>query len=140
MLSSRIASQGSLPSLSGFFWFSPLSGGPRRGACEKRDGESFVRFTDGERMSSVAEGDRFFGPMLAPDKKWTLYWRNGMRQVIEGEDPWQAMANAGMGGANPHRTLCVEGDDHTHTWDAERHDWVKIKQTEALPVAEALPA
>lgn len=79
---------------------------------------------DGARLSAVAAGDRFFGPVMAPDLKWTLYWQDGRRQVIEGEDAFQAMANAGMRGANPYRTLCVAGDDHSHDWDAELRQWV----------------
>lgn len=138
MLSTLLAAKGALPSLSGFYWFSPAQGSLYRGPCEKREDEAFVRMPDGVRVDSVQEGDRFFGPMAPPDQKWTLYWRDGTRQVIEGENAWQAMDNAGMKGANPYRTLCVPGDDHSHRWDAERRDWVKAEV--AVSVQEPLPA
>lgn len=138
MLSSRLAAQGALPPLSGFYWYSPGQGSLYRGVCERREGEDFVRMPDGVRVAAVSPGDRFFGPIQPPDEKWTLYWNSGTRQVIEGEDAFQAMTNAGMRGANPYRTLCVPGDDHSYVWcDTERR-WRSLE--ESRTVAEALPS
>ncbi|WP_146139380.1 hypothetical protein [Simplicispira suum] len=36
--------------------------------CEKRDGEDFVRFTNGGRQSWVRDGEGFIGPLFSPSK------------------------------------------------------------------------
>jgi hypothetical protein len=48
----------------GVYWYIVPSKSPE--ICEKRDGEDFVRFTNGSRQSWVREGERFEGPLIAP--------------------------------------------------------------------------
>lgn len=59
---------GRLPERAGFYWFTPgKSGGAKTGGVvEKRDGEGFVRFTDGGHLSWAVEGDRYEGPLEPP--------------------------------------------------------------------------
>lgn len=59
-------------------------------------------------------------------KKFTLYWRDGKRQVVEGSDPADAMNRAGYGGgAVAALDFYAEGDNHDYRWDAAKRDWVR---------------
>lgn len=48
----------------GAYWYTEAGKGPV--ICEKRQGEAFVRFTNGGRQSWCREGDRFDGPLPSP--------------------------------------------------------------------------
>lgn len=91
-----------------------------------------MRLPDGGLLDAALSTDRFFGPLPPPDNRYTLYWRDGTRQVVEGETLGDAMANAGMAGGNPFRVLAVPGDDHGYIWDSERRDWLKKAAETAL--------
>lgn len=48
----------------GAYWYIAVGEAPR--ICEKREGEDFVRFTNGGRQSWVRDHDRFVGPLPPP--------------------------------------------------------------------------
>jgi len=48
----------------GVYWY--LVPGKEPAICEKREGEDFVRFTNGGRQSWAREGERFVGPLTPP--------------------------------------------------------------------------
>ena len=48
----------------GAYWYVAPGEAPK--ICEKRDGEDYVRFTNGGRQSWVREGDSFVGPLMSP--------------------------------------------------------------------------
>lgn len=50
--------------VSGAYWYVVPGVNPR--ICEKRDGEDFVRFTNGSHQSWVKPGERFDGPIQLP--------------------------------------------------------------------------
>ena len=63
----------------------------------------------------------------APPTQWTLYWRTGERQVVEGEQIHTAMNNAGIGaGALAALDFYKEGaEDHGYRWSANDRSWIK---------------
>lgn len=48
----------------GAYWY--VVPGKEPTICEKREGEDFVRFTNGSRQSWARDGERFVGPLQAP--------------------------------------------------------------------------
>jgi hypothetical protein len=59
--------------------------------------------------------------------KFTLYWRTGDREVIEGETVARAMTAAGYGGgAIGALDFYAYGDNHEYVWDALSHEWVSM--------------
>lgn len=48
----------------GAYWY--MVPGKAPVICEKREGEGFVRFTNGSRQSWAREDERFVGPLQAP--------------------------------------------------------------------------
>lgn len=57
--------------------------------------------------------------------KYTIYWLDGSRQVVEGEDVADAFNRAGIQpGALRVVDFYAEGDDHEYTWDAVKRTWV----------------
>ncbi len=61
---------------------------------------------------------------------YTLYWRTGDRETVQGADVAQAMTLAGYGGgAVGALDFYANGDDHAYEWDASKCDWVrKLRQ------------
>ena len=58
-------------------------------------------------------------------KKFTLYWRDGKRQVVTGETIVQAMTRAGYGGgAVGALDFYANGDDHNYQWRPATREWV----------------
>lgn len=58
------------------------------------------------------------------DKKFTLYWLDGKRQVITGESIEQAYTQAGYGaGAVRAVDFYIEGDNHEYDWNKEKRSW-----------------
>ena len=57
---------------------------------------------------------------------YTLYWRTGKRETVQGADPAQAMTLAGYGGgAMRALDFYANGDNHEYEWDATKRDWVR---------------
>ena len=48
----------------GAYWYVVPSKAPE--ICAKREGEDFVRFTNGSRQSWARDGERFVGPLAEP--------------------------------------------------------------------------
>ena len=48
----------------GAYWY--VVPGKEPAICEKREGEDFVRFTNGSRQSWAREDEHFVGPLPAP--------------------------------------------------------------------------
>lgn len=48
----------------GAYWY--VVPGKEPAICEKREGEDYVRFTNGSRQSWAREDERFVGPLQAP--------------------------------------------------------------------------
>lgn len=61
-----MASTGNTPKqlAPGAYWYVVPGQEPR--ICEKREGEGFVRFTNGARQSWIRDNERFVGPLSAP--------------------------------------------------------------------------
>lgn len=49
----------------GAYWY--IAAGKRPVICEKRQGEEFVRFTNGSRQSWIGADDWFVGPLQEPE-------------------------------------------------------------------------
>lgn len=50
--------------------------------------------------------------------KFTLYWRTGDREVVEGRNPAEAMTRAGYsGGAVAALDFWARGDDSKYSWN-----------------------
>jgi len=57
---------------------------------------------------------------------YTLYWRTGKRETVQGADPAQAMTLAGYGGGSVRALdFYATGDDHDYEWDADKRDWMR---------------
>lgn len=53
-------------------------------------------------------------------KQFTLYWKTGTRQVVEGENILQAMVHAGYSsGAVRALDFYAEGDNGEYQWDGK---------------------
>jgi hypothetical protein len=56
---------------------------------------------------------------------YTLFWRDGKREVVHGTTAADAMNRAGYGaGALPALDFHARGDNHDWEWDADKRDWV----------------
>lgn len=49
----------------GVYWY--MKPGKEPEICEKRDGEDFVRFTNGAHQTWLREGESFYGPLPMPE-------------------------------------------------------------------------
>jgi hypothetical protein len=60
------------------------------------------------------------------DHYYTLYWRDGKREIVKGKNLTEALTFAGYGGgafkALDFHTLGVNDE---YEWDKDKHDWVK---------------
>jgi hypothetical protein len=57
---------------------------------------------------------------------FTLYHKDGTRQVIRGADPQKALLLADYGaGEACALAFWVQGEDHSHHWDHEQESWVR---------------
>lgn len=54
----------------GAYWY--IVPGRPAAICEKRDGEDFVRFTNGGRQSWIKPGEEFDGPIHSPSQRFEL--------------------------------------------------------------------
>ena len=58
--------------------------------------------------------------------KWTLYWLDGTREIIEGEHITDAFFNAGISnGALAALDFYNHGDNHQYLWDSNKREWIK---------------
>lgn len=48
----------------GVYWY--MVPGKPADICEKREGENFVRFTNGSQQSWLRDGESFIGPLISP--------------------------------------------------------------------------
>jgi hypothetical protein len=65
--------------------------------------------------------------LLAPMSKWTVFWRNGERDVYEGDDIQDAFRRAGVGaGALSAVDFYAKGNSNEYEWDAEKRNWDRI--------------
>jgi hypothetical protein len=57
-------------------------------------------------------------------KTYTLYWLDGKREVIQGNDIADAMTKAGYGqGAVKALDFHASGDCNDYVWNKETYDW-----------------
>lgn len=69
-------------------------------------------------------------------KKFTLYWRDGKREVVEGSDCADAMTRAGYGGgAVGALDFHAKGDCGGYWWDAAKREWYN-KEITPQPVLD----
>lgn len=62
-------------------------------------------------------------------EKFTFYWLTGNKNVLEGEDPANALTLAGFGGGSVRALdFYAEGDNKEYKWDANKKRWEKIKK------------
>jgi hypothetical protein len=62
--------------------------------------------------------------MIKTMNKWTVYWRTGQREVLDGNTQADALNGAGYGrGAVAAIDFIAAGDCHDYTWDATTRDW-----------------
>lgn len=60
-------------------------------------------------------------------ERYTYYWRDGSREVLEGTDFINAFTRAGYSsGAVRALDFFMEGDDKEYEWDSECHTWKKV--------------
>lgn len=65
-------------------------------------------------------------------KTYTLYWRDGGREIVSGPDVAQAMTLAGYGGgAVAALDFYADGDDHKYQWDPRARRWERTPGTVA---------
>lgn len=66
---------------------------------------------------------------MSGDKPFTLYWRDGKREVVWGKTPARAMTIAGYGGgALRALDFYATGDDHAWQWNQSARDWEKAAE------------
>lgn len=57
-------------------------------------------------------------------KTFTLYWRDGKRELVHGATIAEACTHAGYGaGAIRALDFYAKGDDNSYWWDAKERDW-----------------
>lgn len=70
---------------------------------------------------------------------YTLYWREGISEVVQGDDPAQAMTLAGYSnGAVRALDFYEHGDDNSYTWDSNNRNWVRVQAPGFLGVVSNL--
>lgn len=61
-------------------------------------------------------------------KEYTIYWRDGKRDVLTGSNAANAFTNAGYGaGAMGAVDFYADGDDDSYEWNAKTREWNKKK-------------
>ena len=59
--------------------------------------------------------------------KFTLYWLTGKKEVVEGNDPAQAMTLRGYSnGATRALDFYANGEDNSYEWNPTDRKWVRI--------------
>lgn len=68
------------------------------------------------------------------DPKFTLYWRTGHREVVQGRNAAEAMTLAGYGGgAIRALDFWARGEDHNYTYDPATREWNRTPAQEPAP-------
>lgn len=58
--------------------------------------------------------------------KFTLFWKTGQREVVEGDTPSQAMTLAGYSnGSLIALDFWAHGDNQEYVWNKETRSWIK---------------
>lgn len=66
-------------------------------------------------------------------EKFTLYWKSGDREVVEGQTVEDAMTRAGYGGGSVPALDCwASGDDSDRFWDTNVRQWKSRRVEEAI--------
>jgi hypothetical protein len=61
---------------------------------------------------------------MVKDKQFTLFWKTGERQIVNGRNVAEAMTLAGYSaGALGALDFHAEGDCDRYAWDAGKHSW-----------------
>lgn len=72
------------------------------------------------------EHDNIELPESKPDHYYTLYWKDGKREIVKGRDLSEAMSFAGYSqGALAALDFHTLGINDEYEWNKEKHDWVK---------------
>lgn len=79
---------------------------------------------EGKQLNRVAYEKAF-----ASTNPWTLFWRDGKRQVVYGASFPDAMSKAGHG--NAALDFFAQGDNHGWEWNQETRNWETKKVEEA---------
>jgi len=59
--------------------------------------------------------------------KYSIYWRNGKREIVTGTSITDACRNAGIGaGALEAMDFFMPGSKDTHKWNKETREWDRI--------------
>jgi hypothetical protein len=67
------------------------------------------------------------------DPQFTLYWKTGQRQLVEGRTIAEAMTLAGYSaGAAPALDFWAKGDNHRYIWDAAEREWNSLDVAEMV--------
>lgn len=92
-----------------------------------RNAAKMVTITDAEREIHQHVADAMEALLSSPPNRWSLYWRTGDRQIVEGPDIATAMNNAGIGaGALSALDFYKEGaEDHGYRWSSDDRRWTK---------------
>lgn len=109
----------------------------------ERDGGNEVRILTGKKESSI----KFWKALIEAStnalielgvevntknikKKFTLFWLDGKREVVEGYDIANAINSAGYGqGAMRALDFHAEGDCNEYAWDAGAKAWEKVNES-----------
>lgn len=68
--------------------------------------------------------------------KFTLYWKTGDREVVEGRTAGQAMTLAGYGGGAARALeFWAQGDNRDYVWNKEAREW---QPTPDSPLGQAI--
>jgi hypothetical protein len=71
---------------------------------------------------------------MEDDPKFTLFWRTGAREVVQGRTVAEAMTLAGYGGGAARALdFWAHGDNHTYAWDAATREWNSVPTGETTP-------
>lgn len=65
--------------------------------------------------------------MAKQDPAFTLFWKDGKRQIVRGRNVAEAMTLAGYGGGAA-RALAFwsHGEDHSYYWNTDVAQWDKV--------------
>lgn len=59
--------------------------------------------------------------------KFTFYWLDGTKEILEGNDAAEALNRAGYGaGALGALDFYARGEDNNYDWDANKRSWKRV--------------
>jgi hypothetical protein len=66
------------------------------------------------------------------DPKFTLYWKTGDREVVQGRDISEAMTLAGYGGGAVRALdFHASGDNKDYEWNGSTREWDRVAASDA---------